>query len=165
MTGPTPSVLAGGFGSLDALRDAREEDLLRFEGVGPVMAESVIQFFRQKSNRDVIEKLRQAGLRLTGEKRKSRAGIFNGKTFVLTGALSRFTREAASELIEKEGGKVVSSVSRNTDYVLVGENPGSKYTKALDLGVAVMDEDTFVNQISKARKKPLSGDQQLKIDM
>jgi len=159
------SVLAGGFGSLDALRDAREEDLLRFEGVGPVMAESVIQFFRQKSNRDVIEKLRQAGLRLTGEKRKSRAGIFNGKTFVLTGALSRFTREAASELIEKEGGKVVSSVSRNTDYVLVGENPGSKYTKALDLGVAVMDEDTFVNQISKARKKPLSGDQQLKIDM
>ncbi|MBN1895178.1 NAD-dependent DNA ligase LigA [bacterium] len=159
------SLLAGAFGSLDAIRDAREEDLLRFEGVGPVMAESVVQFFRQKSNRDVIEKLRRAGLRLTGEVRKSRAGIFNGKTFVLTGALSRFTREAASGLIEKEGGKIASSVGKNTDYVLVGENPGSKYTKALDLGVAVMDEDTFVNLISRSRKKPFSDDRQLKIDM
>ena len=79
------------------------------------------------------------------ERIKREGGIFSDKTFVLTGALSRFTRQGATELIESEGGKVVSSVSANTDYVLVGDNPGSKYRKALDLHVEIIDQDTFAS--------------------
>ena len=99
------------------------------------------------------------------ERVKHKRGIFQDKTFVLTGALSRFTRDGATELIESEGGKVSSSVSRNTDYVLVGENPGSKYRKALDIGVEIIDEDTFVGMMEKAKKRRYPLDSQLGMDI
>jgi DNA ligase (NAD+) len=110
------------FGQLDSI-----------EGIGPTIAESIVKFFQQKKNLEVLENLRKAGVRLEEERLKQEGGIFKGKTFVLTGTLSRFTRDGATTLIESEGGKVSSSVSRSTDFVLVGENPGSKYRKALDL--------------------------------
>jgi len=110
--------------------------------------------------------LRKAGIRMAEERaRRVRAGIFQDKVFVLTGALSRFTRDGATELIESEGGKVSTSVSRNTDYVLVGENPGSKYRKALDLDVEIIDEDTFVGMLEKAKKRPFSRDSQLGMEL
>lgn len=159
------TLLADRFGSIDLLRETSLERLERVEGIGPTIAESVIQFFRQKKNLGVIEKLRSAGVRMEEERAIRKGGIFEGKLFVLTGALSRFTREGATSLIESEGGHVSSSVSRNTDYVLVGENPGSKYRKALDLGVDIIDEDTFVGMVEKAKRKHYPEDSQMGIEI
>lgn len=158
------TVLADAFGSMDRLRQASAESLENVEGMGPIMAESVVQFFRQKENTEVLDKLKRAGVRMEEQRTKAH-GVFTGKTLVLTGALSRFTREGVTELIESEGGKVSSSVSSNTDFVLVGENPGSKYRKALDLGVQIIDEDTFVRMMEKAKKKHYSEDSQMGIEM
>lgn len=160
------TLLADHFGSIEKLKNATEEELSRIEGIGPIIAESIVQFFSQKHNLEVLEKLRRAGVRMEEERIKPPIqGIFAGKTFVLTGALTRFTREAATELIESEGGHVASSVSSNTDYVLVGENPGSKYRKALDLGIQIMDEDTFVNLLEKAKKRHFPNTPQMKIEL
>ena len=160
------TVLADHFGSIDALMRASHSVLDSVEGIGPTIAESIVQFFKQPHNREVLEKLRKAGVRMAEERaRRARAGIFQDKVFVLTGALSRFTRDGATELIESEGGKVSASVSRNTDYVLVGENPGSKYRKALDLDVEIIDEDTFVGMLEKAKKRPFSRDSQLGMEL
>ena len=139
-------VLSKEFPSIDALSAATEQDLLQVEGVGPNIAESVVFFFDQVENQRVIDKLRKAGVRLADEARVRReGGPLEGKTFVLTGALSRFTREEASDIIEELGGRVTSSVSKKTDYVLVGEEPGSKLDKALSLGVTTIDEAEFKN--------------------
>lgn len=160
------TLLADHFGSIEKLKNATEEELSRIEGIGPIIVESIVHFFSQKHNLEVLEKLRGAGVRMEEERIKpSIQGIFAGKTFVLTGALTRFTREAATELIESEGGHVASSVSSNTDYVLVGENPGSKYRKALDLGIQIMDEDTFVNLLEKAKKRHFPNTPQMKIEL
>jgi DNA ligase (NAD+) len=158
-------ILADHFGSIDRLKEASMQELEAIPGIGPTIADSLIQFFRQKENRKVLDKLRRAGVRMEEERPKKKAGLFSDKTFVLTGALSRFTREGAQELIQKEGGKVTSSVSRNTDIVLVGANPGSKYDKALDLGIRIIDEDTFVSLIEKARKKPFPRTDQLGMEL
>ena len=155
------TLLADYFGSIDALSKASVESLDAIEGIGPTIAESVTTFFRQDENLKVLKKLRKAGVRMEEERSKRRGGIFEEKTFVLTGTLSRFTRDGARLLIESEGGHVGSSVSRNTDYVLVGENPGSKYRKALDLGVTVIDEDTFVGMMERAKKRQYPEDSQL----
>ncbi|MBN2104826.1 NAD-dependent DNA ligase LigA [bacterium] len=158
-------VLADYFGSIDSLKNASQSELDTIDGVGPTIAESIVQFFGQKHNLEVIEKLKQAGVCMAEERRSRRGGIFDGKMFVLTGALDRMTRQAASELIESEGGKVTSSVSGNTDYVLVGQNPGSKYQKAQDLGVALIDEDTFISMLEKSKKKKFPRDSQLAIEI
>lgn len=158
-------ILADAFESIDALRQAPFDRLDRIEGIGPVIAESVIRFFQQDRNLEALQKLKEAGVRFEEERQKKQGGIFAGKTVVLTGALSRFARDAASELIESEGGKVASSVSSKTDYVLVGENPGSKYRKALDLGIEILDEDTFGSLLSKAKKKRFPDDEQMKIEI
>lgn len=155
------SVLADHFGSIPKLQEADFAELEKIEGVGPTIAESIIQFFQRTENIEVLNKLQKAGIRMEEERVKKQSGLFNGKTFVLTGALSRFTREGATELIESEGGKVSSSVSRKTDFVLVGANPGSKYRKALDLDVEIIDEDTFVGLMEKAKKRPFSDGNQL----
>ena len=137
-------VLTGRFPSLDALAGAGEDRLLEVEEVGPRIAESVTLFFKQDENRRVIEKLRRAGVRMEDHpKPVSTGGPLEGKTFVLSGALSGFTRGEASEIIEVLGGKVTGSVSGETDYVLVGEDPGSKLEKARALGVSTMDEEEF----------------------
>jgi DNA ligase (NAD+) len=137
-------VLTREFPSIDALSAAGEDDLLAVEGVGPNIAESVVFFFDQEENQRVIDKLRKAGVRMADEARARReGGPLEGRTFVLTGALSQFTREEASEIIEELGGRVTSSVSKKTDYVLVGEEPGSKLDKAVSLGVTTIDEAEF----------------------
>jgi DNA ligase (NAD+) len=158
-------LLADHFGSIDGLMSGSAEELESIAGIGPVIAESTVLFFRQSYNQKVVAKLKQAGVQMSEERRNREGGIFSGTSFVLTGALSRFTREGATQLIESEGGKVITSVSRNTDYVLVGENPGSKYRRALDLNVTVIDEDTFVNLLEKAKKQNYSKDMQLGIEL
>ncbi|MBN2029090.1 NAD-dependent DNA ligase LigA [bacterium] len=154
-------LLADTFGSIDILRKTSVEQLDAIEGIGQTIAESVNQFFHQQSNLKVIEKLKKAGVRMEEERPKKKGGIFREKVFVLTGALSRFTREGVISLIESEGGKVTTSVSPKTDYVLVGENPGLKYRKALDLKIHIIDEDTFVAMMEKAKKKQYPENSQL----
>ncbi len=158
------AVLADTYGSIEALRRAGFEDLTGVEGIGPTIAQSILHFFGEEGNLRVLEKLKSAGVRLE-EKRTKKGGIFEGTIFVLTGSLSRFTREGATLLIESEGGAVTESVSRKTDYVLVGSEPGAKYRKALDLGVSVIDEDTFLKMMEKAKKRKYPGDSQLGMEI
>jgi DNA ligase (NAD+) len=137
----TAKALARHFGSLDRLLDAGIEQLLEVEDIGPVVAESIRTFFDQAHNREVVEQLRAAGVRWDehdGVDRTPKA--LAGKTFVLTGTLPTLTREAATELLESAGAKVAGSVSKKTDYVVAGEEAGSKLDKARALGVAVLDE-------------------------
>lgn len=134
-------VLAGAFGSLEALINASEEDLLKVYEVGPEVARSVREFFSKPENREAIERLLDAGVRFKQD--ESAVKNLQGKTFVLTGALKGFTREQAKEEIEKRGGRVASSVSKKTDYVIVGEDPGSKFDKAKELGIKTLNEDEF----------------------
>jgi DNA ligase (NAD+) len=142
-------LLTSGFSSIDALMNAEEEDVSSIAGLGPTIAESVVTFFRDKANVKVIEKLRKAGVTLSAKKAREGPVPFKDKTFVLTGTLSKYTREEASELVMSLGGKVSSSVSRNTDYCLAGENPGSKLDKAVRLGVRVIDEKEFERLVGK----------------
>jgi DNA ligase (NAD+) len=139
--GQNAALLAGEFGSIDALLAASKEELVRVEGIGEQIAESVAFFFAQPPNRTAIERLRAHGVGMTAPKReRAPAGALAGKTFVLTGTLPGLTREEASALIEGAGGKVSSSVSKKTAYVVAGEAPGSKLAKAESLGIAILDE-------------------------
>jgi DNA ligase (NAD+) len=135
------AILAGDYGSVDALMAASAADLIQSEGIGDQIAQSVVLFFEQEPNRAVIERLRAAGLDLTAPKReRAPAGPLAGKTLVLTGTLPTLSREAATELIVNAGGKVTSAVSKKTDYVVAGDEAGSKLTKAESLGIAIIDE-------------------------
>lgn len=137
----TAQILAGDFGSIDAIAEATEDDLQRSEGIGPEVAGSVTLFFRQKANREMIARLQRAGIDTTAPKRvRDAGGALAGKTFVLTGTLPSLTRDEASELIVAAGGKVTGSVSKKTDYLVAGDEPGSKLTKAEQLGITVLDE-------------------------
>lgn len=144
-------VLTERFGSLDAVMEAGHETLETIEDVGPVMAESIIDFFSNAENKDIISRLRENGLPFEAEEKEavSEDTFFSGKTFVLTGELETMTRNEASERIRELGGKISSSVSKKTDYVLAGANPGSKYDKAVSLGVAVLGEDEFTENLGK----------------
>ena len=134
--------LARHFGSLDAVMNATEDDLLQVSDVGPVVATSIRRFFVEPHNREVVEALRAAGVHWTeGRPAKPVAGALAGRTFVLTGTLPNLTRERAREQIESAGGKVAGSVSRKTDYVVAGAEAGSKLDRARELGVAIIDED------------------------
>ncbi len=137
--------LASHFGGIEALMDAREEDLLKVEGVGPVVARAIRDFFDNPANRDVIRRLREAGVRMEHTAPRDEADPrFAGKTFVFTGTLRTMTREHAQALVLARGGKAASSVSRKSDYVVAGADAGSKLAKARDLGVAVLTEDEFL---------------------
>lgn len=146
--GTVAELLAGHFGSMDALAGASREQLKETEGIGPVIAESVALFFEQAPNREVIDRLKSAGVRMA-EERASGPKPLAGKTFVLTGGMERFTREEATEKIKSRGGKVTSSVSAKTSYVVVGAEPGSKFEKAKQLGVTTVDEDEFVKLLGE----------------
>lgn len=142
----TGKVLANHFGSMDALMNATEEDLTQVPDVGAVTAASIRQWFLQPQSIRMIQLLRDAGLNFVN-KRVVTDRRFEGKIFVLTGALSKFTRDEATEKIELFGGKVSGSVSKKTSYVVVGENAGSKERKARELGIAILSEDDFLSMI------------------
>ena len=135
----TAQFLAEHFGSMDALMNAKEEELLEVDEVGPRIAESIAEFFQEPKNRELMERLRKAGLIFAGKK-KERGTKLAGKTFVLTGTLPHYSRDEAKKLIEDAGGKVTGSVSKKTDYVVAGDDAGSKLDKAKELGVKVIDE-------------------------
>jgi DNA ligase (NAD+) len=136
----TATILADSFGSLDEIAQSSMEELQQAEEVGPKVAHSIRRFFDEPRNRELVERLRQAGLTFTAPKKKRARGPLDGKTFVLTGTLPLWSREEAKEKIEAAGGKVAGSVSKKTDYVVAGDAAGSKLDKARDLGVAVIDE-------------------------
>jgi len=141
--------LARHFGGLNALCDADEETLQSVSDVGPVVARSIAHFFAEPRNREVLGKLRKAGVRWTEGKPASVDMRLRGKTFVLTGTLTRLKREEAKERLETLGGRVSASVSKKTDYVVVGNDPGSKYDKARELGVPILDEDGLLKLLDK----------------
>jgi DNA ligase (NAD+) len=135
----TAQFLAEHFGSMDAIEKASAEELQEVDEVGPRIAESIAEFFGVAANRKLIDRLRAAGLTMTGQ-RKQRGTKLSGKTFVLTGTLAHFTRDEAKKMIEDAGGKVSGSVSKKTDYVVAGADAGSKLDRAKELGIAVIDE-------------------------
>ena len=135
----TAQFLAEHFGSIDALMDASLEELEDVNEVGPRIAESIREFFDEPRNRELIERLRDAGLTFAGKKR-DRGTRLAGKTFVLTGTLAKYSRDEAKKLIEDAGGRVSGSVSKKTDYVVAGSDAGSKLDKAKELGVPVIEE-------------------------
>jgi DNA ligase (NAD+) len=145
----TAQFLAEHFGSMDALMTASEEDLQQVNEVGPRIAKSIAEFFQEPKNRELVEQLRKAGLTLKGNK-KHRGTQLSGKTFVLTGTMPRYSRDQAKRLIEDAGGRVSGSVSKKTDYVVAGEDAGSKLDKAKELGVAVIDEKKMEELLGSA---------------
>ena len=140
-------ILAKKYKNIDNLLEANFEDLSTIADIGPVMANSIIEFFGQEQTKDLITKLKEAGVNTTSLEEELADNRFEGKTFVLTGSLEKFTRGEASDIIEKFGGKVSSSVSKKTDYVLAGEEAGSKLTKAQSLGVTIITEEQFEEMI------------------
>ena len=144
----TGKVLAAAFGSLDALMSASIDELKEVPDVGDITAVSIAEWFAQPQSKNMVEKLRQAGVNFES-KRVITDARFAGLTFVLTGALSKFTREEATERIELLGGKASGSVSKKTSYVVVGENAGSKERKARELGIPILTEDEFLEMISE----------------
>ena len=142
----TGKILASTFGSLDALMEADAETLMQISDVGEVTAQSIAEWFAQPQSRHMIQQLREAGVNFES-KRVITDARFAGMTFVLTGALQKFTREEATEKIELFGGKASGSVSKKTTYVVVGENAGSKERKARELGIPILSEDDFLNMI------------------
>lgn len=142
----TGKVLASAFGSLDRLMEASVEELTEVPDVGGVTAESIFNWFRQGQSRHMVERLREAGVNFQSTRVLS-DDRFSGKTFVLTGALSKFTREEATEKIELLGGKASGSVSKKTSFVVVGENAGSKERKARELGIPILTEDEFLEML------------------
>lgn len=139
-------LLADKFGDMDSFMTASRDDILSIDGFGEIMADSVLEYFSLSQSKELVEQLKDAGVNM----RSARVVIdnrFEGKTFVLTGTLSQYTRTEASEIIENYGGKTASSVSKKTDYVLAGEAAGSKLTKAQQLGVRIISEAEFADMI------------------
>ncbi|QSQ07746.1 DNA ligase [Koleobacter methoxysyntrophicus] len=139
------SILAERFRALDNLMNSTYEELVQIPEMGPKMAQSVITFFKQEQTKNIIRKFKRAGLNLetAGRKNRDEGAALNGITFVLTGSLEKYTRKQAQDIIEKFGGRVSSSVSSKTDYVLAGKDPGSKLEKAKELGIKIIDEEEF----------------------
>jgi DNA ligase (NAD+) len=137
------NALAEHFGSIDALLAADAEQITEVEGIGPVLAEQLTEELSEEAVLDLIQRLRERGLRfeLSAAERRSDGGPLEGKTFVLTGTLPDLTREEATALIKRAGGKVTGSVSKKTDYVVAGADPGTKLAKAQELGTEILDED------------------------
>jgi len=142
--GPTAArALAAEFGSMEAIRTASEQQLAAAEGVGPTIAEAVAAWFEIDWHRAIVDKWAAAEVTMADARDESTPRTLQGKTLVVTGSLVDFSRDGAKEAIVARGGKATSSVSKKTDYVVVGENPGSKAEKAEQLGVPVLDEDGF----------------------
>jgi DNA ligase (NAD+) len=145
----TALFLAEEFGDLDKIASAHPDELQKAEEVGPKVAESIYQFFREPRNQDLVERLRSAGLQFEYRVRRRPAGPLAGLTFVLTGALPGLSREEARQRIEAAGGKVSTAVSKKTSFVVAGEEPGSKLDKARELGVEVIDEKRLIDLLDR----------------
>jgi DNA ligase (NAD+) len=139
----TGQLLAEHFSSLEELAAAKEEELEQVPEVGPKVAASIVEFFSEPANRQLVKKLWKAGVRPKAEKREVKSDKLAGKTFVFTGTLTNRTREEAEAIVQQHGGKVSGSVSKKTNYVVVGTDPGSKYDKAKELGVTILSESEF----------------------
>jgi DNA ligase (NAD+) len=139
----TGQLLAEHFSSLEELAAAKEEELEEVPEVGPKVAASIVEFFSEAANRQLIKKLNKLGVHPTAEKRVVKSQKLAGKSFVFTGGLANRSREEAGEMVQQHGGKISGSVSKKTDYVVVGTDPGSKYDKAKELGVTVLTEGEF----------------------
>lgn len=137
----TAQDLAEHFKSLEGIKKAEYEELLTIPDVGPKIAENIVEFFHDERILEGLEKLLSEGVKPHYEEITVEESIFTNKTVVITGTINGYTRKELKEKIEEMGGKVSGSVSRNTDYVIVGENPGSKYEKALELGIEIIDEE------------------------
>jgi DNA ligase (NAD+) len=144
----TAQFLAEHFGSMDALMKASEEELQDVNEVGPRIATSIVEFFQEPKNRELVKRLGEAGLKFSGQK-KERGTKLAGKTFVLTGTLGRYTRDEAKKMIEDAGGRVSGSVSKKTDYVVAGSDAGAKLDKAKELRVRVIGEDEMKELLGK----------------
>ena len=142
----TAKLLADAFGSVENLAKASEAELTSIREVGPQVAESITDFFKNQENRRIIERLLAAGVRPSVEEKRV-GGRFTGKTFVFTGTLTRFTRDDAKKIVELEGGHAAGSVSKKTDYVVAGTEAGSKLDKAVQLGVRVLSEEEFLELV------------------
>jgi len=136
-------LLAEHFQTLDRLKGAGEEELTNLNEIGPKIAESVVCFFNNPETERVIDKLKQAGVKMSEPVKKSAQSQLAGKVFVFSGSLEEYTREEAAALVEARGGEIGSGVSKKTDYLVVGAEPGSKLIKANELGIAVIDEARF----------------------
>jgi DNA ligase (NAD+) len=144
-------VLARAFGSTDALAGATAERIDDVPEIGPEIAGSVRTFFSEPRNRDLIRRLQRLGVepQAAARRKGGEGGPLRAKTFVFTGALSSMTREEAGDAVERMGGHVGSSVSRKTDYVVVGEDPGSKAARAEKLGIQMLDEEAFLKLVGR----------------
>ena len=151
--GPTAAQgLANHFGSIAKIASASAEELASVDGVGSVIAESVKEFFAQEWRAQIVAKWAKAGVRMEGVSSSDKAQTLIGMTLVVTGSLESFTRDSVNEAIIERGGKVSSSVSKKTDYVVVGSEPGSKASKAAELGVATLDEKSFIELLKNGPK-------------
>jgi DNA ligase (NAD+) len=146
---------------MDALMAASADDLSAVPGVGVVVAEATRQYLDEDRNRETIERLRAAGVSLVEANPARVRGVLSGKTLVLTGKLPTLSRGAAQAFIESAGGRVTSSVSKSTDYVVVGDDAGSKLRKALQLGVETLDEDALLGLLGGSGSDMQSGGDQL----
>ena len=142
-------ILAKKYKNLDNLMNAKTEELSEIKDIGEIMANSIENFFSQEQTKDLIEKLKQAEVNMSYIEKEGEDNRFEGKTFVLTGSLENYTRGEAANLIEKYGGKTSSSVSKKTDYVIAGEDAGSKLTKAQNLGVTILTEQEFQSMLER----------------
>ena len=147
--GKASKVLARKYKNMENLAKADFEELKQIEDIGDIMANSIVEFFSQEQTKDLIERLKNAGVNMKSLEEESLDNRFEGKTFVLTGSLSEFTRKEAEEIIEKYGGKTSSSVSKKTTYLLAGEEAGSKLTKAQSLGITIISEQEFKNLLEQ----------------
>src|SRR5581483_1850214 len=147
----TAHLLADEFGDIDSLLDASEERLSQVQGVGPIMAHDIHEFFQTEGERKTIADLKAAGVKMTQEaKPKAKGGgALAGKSIVVTGTLQKYQRDEIERLIRDHGGKAVGSVSKKTDFVLAGDKAGSKLAKAKELGVPVIGEEEFDKMIGK----------------
>lgn len=145
------AILANYFGSMDALMKADVDTLVSINDIGPITAQSIVEFFKDESNQKLIQTLKEQGLNMIQEKQEIKASRFTNKTVVLTGTLEHYTRNEAKEILENLGANVSGSVSKKTDYVIYGTAAGSKLAKAQNLGVSTMSEEEFVEEVENAQ--------------
>jgi DNA ligase (NAD+) len=155
--GEVASTIANHFGSIDAIMDASVEDITAIPGIGEKIADSIREHFSLEENRQVVEKLRKAGVNLREESGGAREGPLSGLSFVITGRLERLSRDAAESLVKRYGGAAGSSVTKKTDYLVVGAEPGSKLAKAEKLRTPVIDEGQFFTLLAEKGIEAPSG--------